>query len=100
MVTLETCEHRLGDFFEMGEGVQACLVKRPALINWGLQGEAGTGEHMSSHLLIASTIQVPSPNMMPCWTVPIPPAWSAKEPCADHTEPVSLPPFSWNSRGR
>lgn len=100
MVTLETCEHRLGDFFEMGEGVQACLVKRPGLINWGLQGEARTGEHMSSHLLIASPTQVPSPNMMSCWTIPILPAWSAKEPCADHAEPALSPPFSWNSRGR
>lgn len=100
MVTLETCEHRLGDFFEMGKGVQACLVKRPGLINLGLQGEARTGEHMSSHLLIASPMQVPSPNMISCWTTPIPPAWSAEEPCADHTQPYSPPPFSQSSGGR
>lgn len=99
MVTLETCEHRLGDFFEMGKGVQACLVKRPGLINWGLQGEARTGEHMSSHLLIASPMQVPSPNMMSCWTTPIPPAWSAEEPCADDTQPASSPSFSQSSGG-
>lgn len=73
MVTLETCEPRLGDFFLRRERAQACLVKRPGVINWGLQGEARAGEHMSSHLLIASPMQVPSPNMLSCWTVPIPP---------------------------
>lgn len=79
--------------------MQACLVKRPSLINWGLQGEARTGEHMSSHLLIASPMQVPSPNMMLCWTIPIPPAWSAEEPCADSTQPAPSPPSSRISGG-
>lgn len=94
MVTLETCEHRLGEFFEEGEGVQACLVKRPGLINWGLQGEARTGEHMSSHLLIASPMQVPNPNAMFCWTTPIPPACLAEELCPHSTRPAPFPPFS------
>lgn len=85
-------------FFETGEGVQACLVKRPALINWGLQGEAGAGEHMSSHLLIASPMQVPSLNTMSCWTIPIPPAWSAEEPCVESTQPAPSPPSAGNSR--
>lgn len=99
MVTLETCEHRLGDFFEMGEGVQACLVKRPALINWGLQGEARTGEHMSSHLLIASPMQVPSPNMMFLLDYSHPACLVSKRAmCRSHT--ALLPPFSRNSRGR
>lgn len=106
MVTLETCEPRLGDFFfffffETGKRVQARLVKRPGLINWGLQGEARTGEHMSSHLLIASPMQVPSPNttLCWCWTAPIPPEWSAEEPCAGSREPAQSPHLSQVPRG-